>query len=75
MIERPQRRLTALDLEVLNTVNSMSHMGGSVCLSYEEYRKREELRKRGLLKFWNKRAKRWRNCCYDITDKGRKNIA
>lgn len=63
------------ELAALDTVNGMTNMGGSCSLCYSEYRLRESLRKRGLLKFWKPRSKKWQYCFYDITDNGRKELA
>lgn len=67
--------LDGLDTEVLRAAKLMSCMGGTMPLYYAEYRRREKLRKRGLLKFWNQRSPNWRLCCYGITDAGRAHLA
>lgn len=48
----------------------MSFSGGSQPYTYGEYRRREKLRRQGLLKFWGRRNQRWDWNCYDITPRG-----
>lgn len=67
--------LTERQLNEIFVVGEFEHMGGSVPFTYQEYRLREALRTRRLLKFSGRRNVRWDRTFYDITDAGRDALA
>lgn len=68
-------KITAAQRSELILIASMEHMGGSCPLAYAEWRLREALRNRRLLKFNGRRRVRWDRTFYDITDAGRAALA
>lgn len=64
------RKLTEEQLATLRTVYEMTHMGGSVSLDVIEWRRREALRRRGLLKYFGRKRARWDRTFYDVTAAG-----
>lgn len=58
-------------LQELAVVAAFEFMGGSCPLEYREWRRREALRSRRLLKFEGRRRARWDRTLYMITEAGR----
>ncbi len=64
------RARTDEQLTTLRAVNAMTHMGGSCPLDVVEWRRREALRRRRLLKYVRRKRARWDHTFYDITPAG-----
>jgi hypothetical protein len=64
------RKLAPDDIRSLHAAASLQFAGGSMPYWYGEYLRREKLRRWGLLRFFNRRSRRWDWNCYTITERG-----
>lgn len=69
------KKLSGNDFALLHRASGMQFSGGTMPYSYGDYRRLEKLRRMGLLRFWRRRSRQWRWCCYDITARGQSEIS